>query len=100
MGVIYLINCKDCGNQYVGETGGELRQRHRGHRQEFKKGLTPLGKHFNASCKNFELIAIQACPNLSKTQREAKELFWIQQLETFSPKGINVKKINSTAFRT
>ncbi|KAJ8031999.1 hypothetical protein HOLleu_25394 [Holothuria leucospilota] len=35
--VIYLINCLDCKKQYVGETGGELRQRHRGHRQEFKK---------------------------------------------------------------
>ena len=24
--VIYLINCLDCKKQYVGETGGELRQ--------------------------------------------------------------------------
>ena len=43
-GVVYLVNCLDCKKQYVGETGGELRIRHRGHRQEMRKADTPLGK--------------------------------------------------------
>ena len=92
--VIYLINCLDCKKQYVGETGGELRQRHRGHRQEFKKGHTPLGKHFKGPCNNFELIGISTFPNFNKAQREQKELFWIHQLKTFHPTGINVKKVS------
>ncbi|KAJ8034289.1 hypothetical protein HOLleu_21062 [Holothuria leucospilota] len=41
-GVIYLINCLDCHKQYVKETGLELKIRHRGHRQEFRKGQTPI----------------------------------------------------------
>lgn len=94
VGVVYMIGCNDCGKQYVGETGGELRQRHRGHRQEMKKGNTPLGKHFNSGCSNFYLIILQAVGELDKGGREAKELFWINQLQTFSPKGINVRKIN------
>ena len=90
--VIYLINCLSCGKQYVGETGGELRQRHRGHRQELKKGHTPLGKHFNGICTNFELIGIQQIPDYNCHLREQKELSWILQLDTFYPTGINVKK--------
>lgn len=91
--VIYLINCLDCKKQYVGETGGELRQRHRCHRQEFKKGHTPLGKHFKGPCNNFELIGISTFPNLDKPQREQKELFWIHQLQSLHPSGINVRKV-------
>lgn len=93
--VIYVINCLSCGKQYVGETGGELRQRHRGHRQEFKKGHTPLGKHFNGACTNFEfeLIGIQKIPIYNSHLREQKELSWILQLDIFHPTGINVKKL-------
>ena len=91
--VIYLLNCLDCNKQYVGETGGELRQRHRGHRQEFRKGNTPLGTHFNSGCNNFELIGISHCPNTAKAVRERKELAWIYRLSTFQPTGLNVKKL-------
>ena len=88
------VICCDCGKQYVGETGSQLRQRHRGHRQELKKANNPLGKHFNAGCTYFNLIAIQSVEGLNKTQREQKELFWIHQLHTFAPKGINIRKSN------
>ncbi|KAJ8036310.1 hypothetical protein HOLleu_20245 [Holothuria leucospilota] len=70
-GVIYLLNCLDCQKQYVGETGSELRIRHRGHRQEFKKALTPIGKHFQV-CKNFELIGIEKIRNNNKKKPEKR----------------------------
>ncbi|KAJ8042522.1 hypothetical protein HOLleu_13593 [Holothuria leucospilota] len=94
IGVVYLINCKDCGKQFVGETGGELRVRHRGHRQEIRKGNTPLGQHFQI-CNNFELIGLQSLANASKHKREAIELRWIYRLGSLSPVGINVKDVRT-----
>ena len=92
-GVIYLLNCLDCKKQYVGETGSELRIRHRGHRQEFKRGHTPIGKHFQ-TCKQFELIAIEKLRNNNKRVREERELHWIFKLNTLAPVGMNVKDVS------
>ena len=92
---MYLVNCLDCRKQYVGETGGELRIRHRGHRQEFRKATTPLGKHFQ-SCNNFELIGIEKIHNNSKIIREEVELKWIYRLNTFAPVGMNVKDLTNS----
>ena len=91
-GVIYLVNCLDCKKQYVGETGGELRIRHRGHRQEIRNNLTPLGQHFN-SCKNLELIAIESTGMRPKAVREGRKLRWIYILNTLQPNGINRKDV-------
>ena len=90
-GVIYLINCLDCKMKYVGETGGELRTRHRGHRQEIRKENTPLGRHFGSknTCKHFELMGIEFTGNDPKTTRLEKELKWIYNLDTLQPRGIN-----------
>ena len=93
VGSIYLINCHDCNKQYVGETGGELRIRHHGHRQEMRKANTPLGKHFQV-CKNYELIGIEKIRNNTKKIREEVELNWIYRLNTFAPVGINVKDVS------
>ena len=90
--VIYLINCLDCGKQYVGETGSELKVRHRGHRQEFRKGHTPFGFHFQ-TCQRFELIGLQTLSNSTKHNREEAELKWIYRLNSHAPLGINVKDI-------
>ena len=93
--MVYLVNCLDCRKQYVGETGGELRIRHRGHRQEFRKATTPLGKHFQ-SCNNFELIGIEKIHNNSTIIREEVELKWIYRLNTFAPVGMNVKDLTNS----
>ena len=90
-GVIYIMDCLDCGKQYVGETGGELRVRHRGHRQEIRKNNTPLGKHFN-SCKHYRLIGIEHIINNTKSIREQRELKWIYTLNSLQPEGINLKE--------
>ena len=94
-GVIYVVDCSDCGKQYVGETGGELRVRHRGHRQEIRNNNTPLGKHFNF-CKNFQLIGIEGVNNNKKSIREEMELKWIYTLNTLQPAGINIKEVKFT----
>lgn len=94
-GVIYIMDCLDCNKQYVGETGGELRVRHRGHRQEIRNNNTPLGKHFN-SCKNFRLMGIEHIFNNKKSVREERELKWIYTLNTLQPSGINLKDVKLT----
>ena len=70
----------------------ELRSRHRGHRQEFRKHNTPLGKHFE-TCKDFELIGLEKVFNNCKRIREEVEVKWIYRLNTFKPEGINVKEV-------
>ena len=47
--VIYLIQCKvfGCGRQIIGRSWRETRQRHYGHRQQFKHSISELGKHFS-----------------------------------------------------
>ncbi|KAJ8027444.1 hypothetical protein HOLleu_32589 [Holothuria leucospilota] len=92
IGVVYLINCIDCNKQYVGETGLELRSRHRGHRQEFRKRTTPLGKHFE-NCRDFELIVLEKVKNNCKRIRKEAEFKWIYRLNTFKPEGINIKEV-------
>ena len=47
--IIYLISCRICGIQYIGETKNSLKKRFYGHRSTVKtqKLDTPVGQHFN-----------------------------------------------------
>ena len=58
--VVYLISCKKCGVQYVGETGQTLRKRLNNHRNRLRS-LTNLYlyHHFNSDGHSEEDIAIE-----------------------------------------
>lgn len=96
--VVYIVHCTQCHMQYVGETGGELRQRFRGHLQLIKEGKGALGEHFRA-CRTWPLerqppmvvVALQGGFWLSAT-RKAAEKRWIEKLGTLSPRGLNRNK--------
>ena len=48
--IIYLITCRRCGQQYVGETGQPLHHRINSHRFHIAHGRTdesPVAEHFN-----------------------------------------------------
>ena len=48
--VVYLITCRRCGQQYVGETGQPLHRRINGHRScitQRKTEESPVAEHFN-----------------------------------------------------
>ena len=45
--VIYLVTCKQCNLQYVGQTRQQMRARHYGHRSDIRTGTAGLGSHFH-----------------------------------------------------
>ena len=44
--IIYLVKCRLCNVNYVGQSTRTMRQRHLGHRAEIRSGADGLGKHF------------------------------------------------------
>ena len=60
--VVYLIQCKKCGRQYVGQTGKSLKERFKKHLQKIKynKEANTLHEHFNRrTCKGVHNMAVQ-----------------------------------------
>ena len=90
---VYLINCKFCQKQYVGETG-DLRRRINNHRSTIKtkKIKEPVGEHFNLDDHKWEdmmVLVIDHNPNWTDAERKNKEKFWMHRLKSFRPDGIN-----------
>lgn len=98
--VIYLITCSICQNQYVGQTTLALRERFTNHRFDINhKKDKPVSNHFNQqnhSLKNASIIPIEQVNNIN--QLNDREQFWIDKLQTLTPKGINEKVISTTIF--
>ena len=90
---VYLITCKVCQKQYVGETG-DLRRRINNHRSTIKtkKLREPVGEHFNLEGHKWEdmsVVVIDHNPDWSDAERKRKEKFWMHRLQSFRPNGIN-----------
>lgn len=90
---IYLISCKVCSKQYVGETG-DLRRRINNHRSTIKtkKVKEPVGEHFNTSGHKWEdmtVLVIDHNPHWTDAERKSKEKFWMHRLKSFRPDGMN-----------
>ena len=99
--VIYLITCRSCKLQYVGETGRKVRNRMYGHcyliRKNSDSRSTPVSVHFNKAGHKISDISFQVierCPikedlTATDTYRKRREKFWMWQLRTIAPAGIN-----------
>ena len=91
--VIYLINCKKCGIQYIGETSRSLKQRFNDHASNIAtKKQTAIAIHFNEdghSKKDLEISAIEKIENNNAQDRKQREKYWIQRLNTTFPHGLN-----------
>jgi tripartite motif-containing protein 2/3 len=98
--IIYLISCGKCGLQYVGETGRRARDRLYEHLYSIKQSnrvQTPVSSHFSTSGHTFRDLrfqVIERCHTASDTtqtavSRKRRELFWIWELKTITPAGIN-----------
>ena len=97
--IIYLITCRKCGIQYVGETGQSLRKRLNNHRNRLKKlSCQYLYKHFNSDGHTEDDINIVPIEEVELTptdkislsaNRLEREDFWYRKLCTVYPYGLN-----------
>ncbi len=98
--LIYCISCTRCGKQYVGQTGGTLMDRFKGHfamirRRDMSKDI---GKHFNSddhqgkgdvSISVLDFIYAPSDAPFTRDIRLQVEFDWMQELKTMLPFGMN-----------
>ena len=94
--VIYMIHCKCCGKQYVGETGQTLHQIMNGHRTDVTHNTPdkPVADHFNGTGHSADDISIMVIERLWRNDtvlRKTKESKWIRTLSTAYPNGMNLR---------
>ncbi|KAI8496657.1 corticospinal neuron axon guidance through spinal cord [Branchiostoma belcheri] len=103
--IVYLIQCKKCGVQYVGETKQTLANRLNGHRSAINtKKDTPVSAHFNQthhSVGDREILGIERLrytgnEDLTRQRRLQRESYWIHQLRTSHPDGLSQESIEIT----
>ena len=97
--VIYLATCLKCKVQYVGSTATQFKVRFRNHKSDLihNKGRCELAVHFNSNphmINNIRFIIIEKIHSTNNvdiilTKREA---YWMSQLCTVHPYGLNKRK--------
>ena len=85
--VVYLMECRVCGVQYVGSTCTPFRTRFNNYKAEFFRHFT--GGAHGGFLKDVSVIIIDRL-NGNGRQRES---FWQYKLETFAPQGLNIKQV-------
>ncbi|MCP4653358.1 MAG: GIY-YIG nuclease family protein [Candidatus Omnitrophica bacterium] len=90
--IVYVITCKKCGMQYVGQTIRKLKDRVLEHRRSILNGtmVTYLAMHFreiNHSIDDFRVMIAEVVNGNNSLQ--TRELFWIKLLNTAYPFGLN-----------
>lgn len=93
--VIYLITCRKCKLQYVGETKRSIQARlleHRSNINTFKN--QPISNHFNTAnhtVNDLEIIAIEQVTSDKKTTiiRRQREQYWQNKIGSKYPLGLN-----------
>jgi hypothetical protein len=95
--VIYLITCKQCKKQYVGQTMQPVSKRMNSHRFDIRNFSNPefstlVASHFNEdhhSANDFSFMPIDVVNN--NIDRLCKETYYIHRLKTLHPNGMNNK---------
>ena len=98
--LVYLLTCKVCNIQYVGQTSDKFRLRWNNYRNEARKAHAKEGSinqkhlhnHFlqddhNGFLEDCHITFIDKTDTAAPTQREK---FWITRLQTLTPHGLNV----------
>ena len=88
--IIYLISCRICGIQYIGETKNSLKKHFYGHRSTVTthKLDTPVGQRFklpNHSISDMILQGIEALANRRKSVRLSREKMCIRRVHIIHP---------------
>ena len=95
--LIYLIQCKKCHSQYIGETKRKLNERFGEHRRSILNhhqllNPTPVSLHFNQpghSINDAQLIPLELIRSKRDSVRKAREAHLINKAKTLHPLGIN-----------
>ena len=93
--VIYLITCKKCNAQYVGQTHQKVSKRMNSHHFDilhYPESITNVSVHFNEngySVDNFSFTPIDRVE--TEWPRLLKETYWMHHLKTLSPNGMSSK---------
>lgn len=91
--IIYLITCKKCHIQYVGETSRSLKDRLYNHISCIKNKIdNPIGSHFNLhnhNTRDISILTIEKINDTSILTRKHREMYWIGKLQTMQPLGLN-----------
>ena len=95
--LIYLIQCKKCHCQYIGETKRQLNERFGEHRRSILNhhqlnNPTPVSLHFNQpghSINDVHLIPLELMRSTRDSVRKAREAHLINKAKTLHPLGIN-----------
>ena len=93
--LVYLIQCKKCGLQYIGETENPLHIRINGHRSDIntRKTEKPVAAHFNQPdhcLQDLQVMGIEKIHTNDTTRRKLRESYWIFTMETLTPSGMSV----------
>ena len=97
--IIYLVTCKECKIQYIGESGRSFRCRMADHTSNiYTNKDTTIGAHFNSGgClpSDFQATPIFKCPVLAtreetETKRKEIEQHFIREFKTYLPYGLNL----------
>ena len=96
--IIYLIECENCGKQYIGQTKRSLRLRFNNHRFDIEnERKTVVSAHFNKACHldDCKIIPIFKCPTMESDNETTKirldiEQYFIKTLKTYAPYGMNI----------
>ena len=95
---VYLMECKKCGLQYVGETKNSITIRMRQHKYNItnsKETHTPVVKHFLLhGWVSVVASGLQHNPIWTDAERKKVERQWIYRLNTKEPLGLNERYYN------
>ena len=101
-GIIYALTCKLCGKQYVGQTGRTLRQRFAQHRYRLTTAQLSLYSHFlryhHITNLDVEIAVLERVSD--PVDRLARENWWIANLSTTIPSGLNNPTITNPSPKT
>ena len=95
--LIYMIECKRCKKQYLGETKRTLRERFTEHRQvtnnpSHANASAAVPTHFNLpdhSIANMTLIPLELQPTSNTSRRKAREAYLTHRGQMLEPSGMN-----------
>ena len=100
--VVYLLSCKICGIQYVGQTTNKFRLRWNNYRDNARKAASGSGHmqghlfaHFNDEYHNGFLsdCMITLIDKKDGFNPQCREQYWIRSLKTISPLGLNLSEV-------